>query len=60
MQILTGEAFLALLKSDEVNLTEKVLLQVKAEAIHMLQQWSADILEIWTEVYTLALAALTK
>ena len=35
-------------------------MQVKAESINMLQQWSADILEIWTEVYTLTLAALTK
>ena len=26
----------------------------------MLSQWSADILEIWTEVYTLSLSALTK
>lgn len=33
---------------------------IKDECIKMLQQWSADILEIWTEVYTLTLSALTK
>lgn len=61
MQILTGEAFLSLLKAaDQVQLTERVLMQIKEQAIAMLQQWSADILEIWAEVYSLTLAGLTK
>jgi len=60
MQILTGEAFLILLKCEQVLLTERVLIQIKIEAIRMLQQWSADILEIWTEVYTMALSEIVK
>lgn len=37
MQILTGEAFLSLLKAaDQVQLTERVLMQIKEQAIAML------------------------
>lgn len=31
-----------------------------AEAKNMLSVWSADILEIWTEVYSLSLAQLVS
>ena len=49
-----------LLKCEQVLLTERVLIQIKIEAIRMLQQWSADILEIWTEVYTMAFSEIVK
>jgi hypothetical protein len=31
---------------------------LKNEAIQMLSQWSADILEIWTEVYAYTVASI--
>ena len=34
--------------------------ELKKEAIVMLGQWSADILEIWTEVYALTLAKIVE
>ena len=33
---------------------------LKDQSLQMLQQWSPDILEIWTEVYALVVSKLVK
>ena len=40
--------------------TKSVLFKIKDQSLVMLQQWSADILEIWAEVYSLSLARITQ
>ena len=58
MQILVGESFIVLLKSKGFYFLDQYLIEIKSESLKMLQQWSADILEVWTEVYALVLAKL--
>jgi hypothetical protein len=60
LQILAGEAFLTLLKAEGFHFVPQFLDRLRAEAVLMLQLWSSDILEIWTEVYALAIARKTS
>ena len=60
MCILTGEAFLTLLKSPEFIFVEKYLDLLKIETLKILSLWNFDLLEIWVEVYALVLAKLVK
>lgn len=37
---------------------DEFLVQIKNESLKMLSCWSADILEIWTEVYAMVLSQI--
>lgn len=58
MQILTGEAFLTLLKAPGFVFVSKFLDLLKSQAIKMLALWNSDILEVWVEVYAITLSKL--
>ena len=60
MQILSGEAFQTLLLSPDFHFKTEYLKLLKDKASEMLNQWSSDILEVWTEVFALTLAKLVK
>jgi hypothetical protein len=55
---LAGEAFLTLLKDKRFKLKRDYSIKLKEESLKMLSLWNQDILEIWSEVYSLALREL--
>ena len=57
---MAGESFLVLLRAQNFEILDRFLVEMKDLSLWMLQQWSADILEVWTEVYAMALAQITK
>jgi hypothetical protein len=56
LQILAGESFLVLLRAQNFEILDRFLVEMKDLSLWMLQQWSADILEVWVEVYAMTLA----
>jgi hypothetical protein len=55
---LAGEAFLILLSAPDFTFKPEYMELLLKEANKMLQLWSADILEIWVEVYALVLKVM--
>lgn len=52
---------MTLLKAaEQIIFKEDILEKLRSESSKLIRLWSSDILEIWIEVYALALAELTK
>ena len=60
MKIIVGEAFLTLLKCDQITIELQYLVKLETISKEMLNNWNSDILEIWIEVYAIVISKLVN
>jgi hypothetical protein len=60
MKIIVGEAFLTLLKCNQITIELQYLIKLDTISKDMLNNWNTDMLEIWIEVYAIVISKIVN